>query len=692
METNKDAYIRYDPEKETAWIKAILTSLKDEGKDYYKVESLQLVTMLLIVISKRAHQPHISEVSKTYAGVGLMNMMGNKGGIAIRLRFHDSYLCFVTSHLAAFTDNIERRNQDFTELSKRLLFNHNYTEKTSYISFSWNDGGDEGVTFLENNNVVKDWRRNASVFHNDFLVWCGDLNYRINLGEGVVKDLLNQGKMDLLLKYDQLSIERGAGRTFSMFDEGDITFAPTYKYDAGTDQYDTSKKRRAPSWTDRILWKKENIKTGPQRLKLLSYSDCMEMMMSDHKPVRALMSLDVRKIDKEMQKKTLLDITHHLAETKDEQPYAELSSSFVEFGNVDFMEYKETSLTLTNTGRVLTFFEFIQKVDEKSILPPWLQVTPLSGVIAPGEKVVLRFEITVDPTNSTALNLGEEELDDVLVLHLEDSRDFFVSVTGNYKPTCLGLPLEKLDKMSVPIIGATREKILGPAPPLSDTDSSLSEDTTLTENMLELPEPLWKLLNFLGNENMFKLESLFLKHGDFMVSTYIRECLDKDKPFDPTILLGENTSQLAPSTETTAQTVPDEDADDESDTSNETDAESKSANSMIDVLITFLDCLPEPIISTQFYERALDGSDSSISFIKENLDFCHRNALLYIGVFLRQAIDHAPESCKAEREASIIENFTVLLRPPLDFKERNPVEAKQKREKFISELLKTLKI
>jgi phosphatidylinositol-bisphosphatase len=232
----------------------------------------------------------------------------------------------------------------------------------------------------------------------------------------------------------------------------------------------------------------------------------MEMMMSDHKPVRALMSLDIRKIDTDMQKKTLLDITQHLAETKDEQPYGELSSSFVEFEDVHFMEYKEKLLTLTNAGRVLTFFEFIQKVDEKSILPPWLQVTPLSGVIAPGEKVVLRFEITVDPTNSTALNLGEEQLDDVLVLHLEDSRDFFVSVTGNYKRTCLGLPLENLDKMSVPIIGATREKLLGP-PPSDSSSSSSNEDTTLTENVLELPKPLWKLLNFLWNENMFKLVS-----------------------------------------------------------------------------------------------------------------------------------------------------------------------------------------
>lgn len=39
---------------------------------------------------------------------------------------------------------------------------------------------------------------------------------------------------------------------------------------------------------------------------------------------------------------------------------------------------------------------------------------------------------------------------------------------------------------------------------------------------------------------------------------------------------------------------------------------------------------------------------------------------------------------------SIVEMFTVLLRAPIDFKERNPVVAKEKREKFISQLLKSL--
>ena len=40
----------------------------------------------------------------------------------------------------------------------------------------------------------------------------------------------------------------------SSIHQGPLFFRPTYKYDVGTDVYDTSKKQRVPSWTDRVLW------------------------------------------------------------------------------------------------------------------------------------------------------------------------------------------------------------------------------------------------------------------------------------------------------------------------------------------------------------------------------------------------------------------------------------------------------
>lgn len=40
------------------------------------------------------------------------------------------------------------------------------------------------------------------------------------------------------------------------FEEGPLTFKPTYKYQPGTDLYEQrpDKKLRAPAWCDRILW------------------------------------------------------------------------------------------------------------------------------------------------------------------------------------------------------------------------------------------------------------------------------------------------------------------------------------------------------------------------------------------------------------------------------------------------------
>ena len=71
------------------------------------------------------------------------------------------------------------------------------------------------------------------------------------------------------------------------FQEGSIQFPPTFKYDLGTDRYDTSSKKRIPSWTDRILWRlrTEDGTQGPVSVEQLHYNHVPEVDCSDHRKI-----------------------------------------------------------------------------------------------------------------------------------------------------------------------------------------------------------------------------------------------------------------------------------------------------------------------------------------------------------------------------------------------------------------------
>jgi phosphatidylinositol-bisphosphatase len=47
-------------------------------------------------------------------------MVGNKGGAAISFYFHNTSLLFISSHFAAHQDMVERRNEDYREIIRRM--------------------------------------------------------------------------------------------------------------------------------------------------------------------------------------------------------------------------------------------------------------------------------------------------------------------------------------------------------------------------------------------------------------------------------------------------------------------------------------------------------------------------------------------------------------------------------------------
>ena len=109
-----------------------------------------------------------------------------------------------------------------------------------------------------------------------------------------------------------------AGRSFPFYSEARITFLPTYKYNNGTDEYDTSEKARIPAWCDRILRKGTN-------LRQINYTTA-PLRFSDHRPVYATFQCTINKVDESTRKhlseeiyaKRRLDINDTSANSKED--------------------------------------------------------------------------------------------------------------------------------------------------------------------------------------------------------------------------------------------------------------------------------------------------------------------------------------------------------------------------------------
>ncbi|RKP15480.1 Endonuclease/exonuclease/phosphatase [Piptocephalis cylindrospora] len=309
MDLTTEAYLVDDKMREDHWCQMVEKALEKHTTDYIKVTSKQLIGMLLLVYIKEEHASSVREVSTASAGCGIMGRMGNKGGVAIRLQWRNTLLCFVNSHLAADQGQTERRNQNYDEICSSLRFSL-------------------------------------------FIFWMGDLNYRINLPEAKLRPLLDSGSYPSVLEFDQLAMEIKAGRVFEGFKEGEVEFCPTYKYDIGTNQFDTSEKRRLPAWCDRILWRTP-LEGDEHRIKLSSYTSHMSFSMSDHKPVSATFSLQLRSVNEHQRSQVQASIVRQLDRMENERiPDAAVDKNAIDLGQVEYLTPMSQSLVIKNTGKV----------------------------------------------------------------------------------------------------------------------------------------------------------------------------------------------------------------------------------------------------------------------------------------------------------------------------------------------------
>ncbi|GME92752.1 unnamed protein product [Ambrosiozyma monospora] len=242
VELTASKLINIDPSIKLFWEDKIQ---KEIGDDYLLIKNEQLGGILSLVYVKTNQIDNIKNIESCYKKTGMKGMSANKGGVAISFTYCENKFLFIVSHLAAGLNNVIERHTNYKTIAQGLRF-----------------------------------RQNKRMRDFNLIIWMGDFNFRIDLPNEVVKPLIEAGDLKTLFTKDQLNNQMSKGESFPYFNEMEINFKPTYKYDKGTNEFDTSEKQRIPAWTDRIVSWARGL-----NMEQLNYGAIHDICFSDHKPV-----------------------------------------------------------------------------------------------------------------------------------------------------------------------------------------------------------------------------------------------------------------------------------------------------------------------------------------------------------------------------------------------------------------------
>lgn len=240
---------------------------------YHLLHTATLVGLFTCIFVKSSIHGRIRNLTSSQIKRGMGGLHGNKGAIVVRFMVDDTSLCFINCHLAAGQSQANARHNDIKEIMETPIFQPEIDPTVRMDSFT---GGGDGSMILDH----------------ELCLLNGDLNYRIDtMSRDTVVHAVKAGNLAKLLDRDQLLVARRRNPAFKLraFEEMPITFAPTYKYDVGTDTYDSSEKKRSPAWCDRLLHR------GSGRIQQLDYRR-HEVHVSDHRPVTGRFKFTVKSI------------------------------------------------------------------------------------------------------------------------------------------------------------------------------------------------------------------------------------------------------------------------------------------------------------------------------------------------------------------------------------------------------------
>jgi inositol polyphosphate 5-phosphatase INPP5B/F len=218
-----------------------------------------------------------------------------------------------------------------------------------------------------------------------------------------------------------------------------------------------------------------------------------------------------------------------------------------------------------------------------------MTVSPTYGMLIPGEQpTTINVTITIDNTTAQLLNSGREVLDDILILRLENGRDYYITVKADFSRSCFGMTVDELVMYSDAIRNIPLDSVL----------RAEKYDINPTQALC-VPKELWRIVDAIYAKGLQETD-LFSALGDPEEVKQIRECVDAGTAFG-----------------------------------------SYSIHSYVDTFLAFLLCLASPLVPSSLFPTVEIDSLNIQSMTRrflEDLPPIHYNVFVYIVSFFREAL------------------------------------------------------
>lgn len=222
-----------------------------------------------------------------------------------------------------------------------------------------------------------------------------------------------------------------------------------------------------------------------------------------------------------------------------------------------------------------------------------MTVSPTYGMLIPGEQAAkINVSITIDNTTAQQLNSRGEVLNEILVLRLENGRDYYITIKASYARSCFGMNLDELVLYKDPVRQV-------PLDAIERAEMFPDEDVSKSSNALCIPKELWRVVDAIYDKGL-QQPDIFVAAGNPEEVTQIREALD--------------TGSLFPQA---------------------------SVHSYVDCFLEFLSSLSVPVVPSALFPAVEISSENIQSMSRkflEDLPPIHYNVFIYAISFFREVL------------------------------------------------------